>query len=133
MINEQVENNIDTSLEWEMVEKNKWASKVTKSNYLFVIISPKQEGKYELKYVDAELNDYTRLEKDHVRKKHNIMPFAFRELALKVIEHYGHYDWIEEVDSKIDLATELINRTSFNMSLLCNLENLNEDKMLEVK
>ncbi|WCK57229.1 hypothetical protein PP175_28995 (plasmid) [Aneurinibacillus sp. Ricciae_BoGa-3] len=110
---------------WKMVVPNKWSSKVTDTNYLFVVITPLNDGKYELKYMDAELKDYSKEEKEIVRIMNNIGLYANRELALKVMEHYGHYEWIEKVDSKRALHDELVSRTSFQITLLRNLVEAN--------
>ena len=110
------------AITWKMVEQNKWASKVTEKNYLFVIINPLTDGKYQVTYMDADLNDYDRNEKEFIRLKYNVAPHANRELALRIMEHYGYFEWVETVENRSDLEALILNQTSCNLSILKNLK-----------
>lgn len=106
---------------WITVEQNKWGLKISETNYMFVIVNPLEDGSYELKYMDAELKDYTVQEKREVRSIYEISTQANRQLALKTMEHYGHYEWIEAVPSKEALYELLTNATSFDLYKLKQL------------
>ncbi|PFJ33133.1 hypothetical protein [Bacillus thuringiensis] len=107
---------------WEMVEQNKWSAKISDTNYMFVIITPLPEGKYELKYIDAELSEYTKNEKNIVQLKYNISSDSNQELALKLMEHYDHYEWDGTLDDKEKLTELLEDGTSFDIKLLADLQ-----------
>lgn len=114
------------NLKWIIVEQNKWALKISDTNYMFVIVNPLEDGKYSLKYLDADLKDYTAEEKKAVRNKFGIKTQANRELALKVMEHFGHYEWIEILPNKQALYDILTNATSFDLYKLRQLVEYNE-------
>lgn len=107
---------------WEMIEQNKWSAKISDTNYMFVIITPLPEGKYDLKYIDAELSEYTNNEKNIVQLKYNIASDSNRELALKLMEHYEHYEWVETLDDKEKLTGLLEDATSFDINQLKDLQ-----------
>lgn len=106
---------------WIIVEQNKWGMKISETNYMFVIVNPQEDGSYELKYMDAELKDYTAQEKREVRSKYEINTQAHRQLALKSMEHFGHYEWIETVPNKEALYKLLTDATSFDLYKLKQL------------
>lgn len=118
----QLLENIPTTSKWIRVEENKWALKITSTNYMFVVITPLKDGKYELKYMDAELKDYTLEEKMEVRNKYGIKMQSSRDLALKLMEHFGHYEWIEALPNKKALLDILTDATSFDLVKLRQLK-----------
>lgn len=120
MTSQLIANETITS-KWIIVEQNKWGLKISETNFMFVIINPLEDGKYELKYMDAELKDYTSKEKRDVRSEYGINIQAHRQLALKIMEHYGHYEWIEIVPNKAALIKELSEATSFDLKKLKQL------------
>lgn len=104
---------------WEQVDTNKWGLQVTDTNYMFIHITHKDIGKYGLTYMDAELQDYDESEKSIVQRKYN--PQTPRDLALKVVEHYGHKEWEDEVSNKEALIQLLEDATSFDPKNLKDL------------
>lgn len=118
----QLLENIPTTSKWIRVEENKWALKITSTNYMFVVITPLKDGKYELKYMDAELKDYTLEEKMEVRNKYGIKMQSSRDLALKLMEHYGHQEWTETLPNKKALLDILTGATSFDLVKLRQLK-----------
>ncbi|WP_156422705.1 hypothetical protein [Bacillus sp. FJAT-29937] len=112
----------NTLTRWSQIEPNKWGSKVKGTNYLFIIIEPLQDGIYTLTYMDADLKDYTKEEKETVLNEYKLSPYSERKLALKLMEHYGHYEWKETLNSKQELLNHLEGWTSFELSLLRNLK-----------
>ena len=114
-------------LTWKLVEENVWGCKISETNYIFVDIRPLIYGSYYLKYMDAELKDFTSQEKEHVRIKYNIRPYAKRALARQLMEHHGFFEWIEVFETKQELADYLEGYTSFPLTLLKNLVEVSAD------
>lgn len=112
----------ESKFSWRKVETNKWASKITNENYLFVIVNPLGDDKYKLIYMDANINDYNKQEKSLVRYKYSLTRYQNRLLALRLMEHFGHCEWKETLNSKDELINKLFNETSFDLSMLENLE-----------
>lgn len=111
---------------WNIVERNKWSCKINNENYLFVIVNPLGDGKYKLTYMDANINDYDKQEKSLVRSKYNLAYHQSRLLALRLMEHFGHCEWEETLNSKDELINKLSNETSFDVSMLKRLRNVSK-------
>lgn len=106
-------------LNWKKVEHNKWVAKLTNMNFLIVMINKNDDGTYELTYVDCELNSYMKDEIDHV-KAHYGIDFRSKSLfALRISEHYQHYEWKMTCKDERHLLDELNDATSFDIGLLC--------------
>ncbi|PKR82485.1 hypothetical protein [Heyndrickxia camelliae] len=106
------------ALKWTTVENNKWASKISETNYLIVMIQNANAGGYTLTYIDCELSDYTEKECEDVRLRFNLDPSNKKLFAVRLSEHYGHYEWKTHCKDFVSLIEELHDATSFDLNLL---------------
>ncbi|CAM3716117.1 hypothetical protein CYOC110262_18625 [Cytobacillus oceanisediminis] len=110
-------------LEWKLVEENKWVGKVGPSNFVIVAIKPLENGKYELKYTDAPLNEVKGYEIVDIANKYGVSLDNKELITLRVFDDYYHeYEWISICDNRDVLIQELVGGTSFDINLLKDLK-----------
>ncbi|UOE58161.1 hypothetical protein [Cytobacillus oceanisediminis] len=116
-------------IEWKLVEANKWVGKVGPSDFVIVIINPLENGKYELKYIDAPFDNVKDYEIENIVTKYGLSPEDQEQIALKLFDtYYGEYEWILVCDSRDELVQELLGGTSFDITLLKDLKEPQEQK-----
>ncbi|MFP3728795.1 hypothetical protein U8V72_26775 [Priestia filamentosa] len=103
---------------WNLVEQNKWGLKISENNYMFVIIHSLENEKYELTYIDANIEGYNRQERNMVCEKYSIGNDEKGLLALKLMEYFEHYEWKETLNSQDELINKILNEIPFPIALL---------------